>query len=494
MNNPQYETERTIRIRDLFITVCQRWRSLIICFLIGAIVLGSYGTWKNWNKSNYSHEAIERLVANLDPERKGIIESYAETIKSTNNIISQQDIFALESAILKYNPYHLYAHELRYQIEYYDDTENEESSKLKRSALARAYVSKLQSIFFDSRESGYYEHTIKSNDETQKEVGQIVTQGDSVLVKINTKDIEDGFLVIQLLYQEPDNEEGVSELKRVMQEAEGAIRDEQHMHNLRLIGESNYQLFDSDILRIQQEYYQRIVDLQKIINTIEQSVTDSSEKSYLNFLISLSNEEGEASDQNVTPKTRLHISKKYILVGALLGLLLAAIVIIIKYIASNSIKTSKELEEDFGIQILGSFQGNTSFYQKRKTKLDQWLRKLKNNNRYGLNEEVVSKLIATKIKIAAEKNDLHNLCVAVDGNVTGEIDYLDAVAEYLGSDPTVKIIRNYLETSDELEGLSGTDAIVLVEQVEQSTHGDLRNTCALCRDYQINILGCIVVE
>ena len=214
----------------------------------------------------------------------------------------------------------------------------------------------------------------------------------------------------------------------------------------------------------------------------------------MNYLLSQPDEETEASNQDAAVKTSRHISKKYILAGAFLGLILAAIVIIIKYIASGTIKTDKEIEEDFGIQVLGRFDANDPFYQKRKTKLDKWLRSLRNRKTDKIPYDEMVNLVVTKISIEAEKRNLQQIALIVDGKVTGNTDFVEAVMQKVGEKPGIQVISNILERSGAIAGASNMDGAVLISQIGKTRFDDIRSICVLCANYKINVIGSIVLD
>ena len=123
MNTTQIEKERTIRIRDLFITICQRWRSLVVCFVIGAIVLGAYGWWKSGTETISTPQQAQAMGNRLGEERKGVIESYASDINSSTQQMVLQGQYNKESLLMQLDPFHLSVCEINYYI---DDPAEEE--------------------------------------------------------------------------------------------------------------------------------------------------------------------------------------------------------------------------------------------------------------------------------------------------------------------------------------------------------------------------------
>lgn len=480
MNNPQHENERTIYIRDLFITVCQRWRSLLVCFVIGAIVIGAYGWWKSGENGALTSEQAEALGLSLGKGRKAVIESYASDINESTEQIVRQGQYNSSAAIMKIDPLHVSVHELKYYV----DMENYDG--ISRSAVLQSYILIMQDIFFERKINAVIED---GKGLSQSEFYEIPN-----LTKIDKQDLDNGFLTFQIYYEPGQEESSIDELKAAMRTAEGIVQDEQGDHSMKLIGESSYVYADMDIVTIQENNLKRINDLTDRIDKIKKAVTNASEEKYLNYLLMEYENDPSVPGSTVVVKSSRHISKKYILIGAVLGVILAAIIIIIKYIASNSIKTVQEIENRFDLQILGRFEGSIPFYKKRNTKFDKWLRNKKNKNNSQMFAEEMAGIVATKVQIEAEKNDLHSICLAVDSKVTGDTDYLKLIMEKLGDGLTVKVTQNLLERADELKGMSGMDGVILVEQIEQSGYDDLKNVYYLCQNYHVNVIGSIILE
>lgn len=483
MNNPQYEKIRTIRIKDLFVTVCQRWRSLIICLIIGAVVLGAYGWVKSVDNTISTKEQAEILAESLGSRKAGVIESYAEDIiNSTEQLINQGE-YNKNALIMKLDPFHLYVYELKFFI---GDEENAGYYNSKCVAIIQAYVSTLQDGFLGQKLKAVTEEEVG---EKQREFYESPN-----LIKVDTTNQNAGILSF-LLYFEEDEDidiETVSQLKAKMQETKSSVEAELGSHILSLIGESSYAFADMDILQIQEANAQRINDLMVRIDTVKSQKMDADEQSYLNYLIS-ETEQIEKKNDTVR-KTSHHISIKYIALGAVLGVILAVIVIIIKYIATNSIKNAKEIEEDFGLQLIGEFEGGNSFYRKRKTGLDKWLRNKKNKTAGVMSEAKASQLITARIRIEAGKKNLKKIGLVIDKGVNQKTKMLDSIAALLGQDVQLKVIKEVFERTESLKELAEMDGAILVEQVDSSRYDDIRRTIALCDNYQIQVIGSIVAE
>lgn len=350
--------EREIRIFDLFISLCQRWRSLLICLIIGAVVLGAYG----WYKSGGSG--------------------------GDNGASNPVDPSAWEEVL---------------------------------GPDAKTDVDQLYL--------------------TIQEYDKLIQENDSV---------DD-------LSQKLENMKNITSIQNNISSTRSRFDDNQKAYLAYLMG-------DTDIIPGNEDTYDHQANVQK--------------------------DEASAGGR--------HISKKYVVVGALLGLILAAIVIIIKYIATSTIKTAAETEENLGLAILGRFDGSDKFYDKRRTALDRWLRKLKQKNKQKLSYEDSVEMVAAKIQIAAKKQDLKKVCIAVDSNVAMDKvqhkEFLEDVISKIGSEPEVLVLNNILGRSDALHDMAGADAVALVIQTENSRFTDVQYERLLCEGFGVPVLGTIVVE
>ena len=282
--------EREIRVFDLFISLCQRWRSLLICLVIGAVVLGAYG----WYKS----------APATPPEPQ----TAAEEEKAWEEILGPDEIKAVEQVLDSMKEYEALRKEL--------DSFTEMEKKIENLSRLTNIQNSIASVrgFLSEDQKGYLAYL----------------QGDESII--------------------PGDKDS----------------------------------YDRSTKKEEEEY------------------------------------------------TGRHISKKWIVVGAFLGFLIAALLIIIKYVASTTVKTAGETEENLGMPVIGRFDGSSKFYAKRKTALDRWLRRVKQKNKQRPDCAESIDLVTTRLQIAAEKDNMKKVCLVVDPNVDLERmqnnDFLNEIA------------------------------------------------------------------
>ena len=186
------------------------------------------------------------------------------------------------------------------------------------------------------------------------------------------------------------------------------------------------------------------------------------------------------------------VSIKYILLGAVLGLIIAAVVIAVKYAVTKTVKTVDDLENGYGFQILGVFDADNEFDKKHKTRFDKAIKRARNKNKKKLSLEENLALTATKIQLAAEKANIKNICVVM--NIEDENGIIEKLINKFDDKLKTVIIKNILAKADALQNMSEMEGAILLEQLELSVDKDIHDECMLCIKYGINIIGTIILN
>lgn len=340
--------EREIRFYDLFFSVCQRWRSLLICLIIGAVVLGAYG----WYKSGNGQGAAAQW----------------------GDVLSSSEMWEVEQ---------LYS--------------------------------------------------------TQQEYTKLLAEMEAA----------------------PDQSkqlEVLSELAKIQSN----------------ISNARY-LFTED----QKAYFSSLMG--------DTAVVPGDSATY-----------SAKGTSSVSAPAGRRIQPKYIVIGALLGLILAILFIIIKYIGTATVKSAADVEDTLELPILGRFDGSTKFYDKRHAAPDRYLRKKKQRNRQRIPFEENTAVTAARLQAAAGKLELQQVCLAVDPSVElsrlKRKGFLSEIAEKTGEEPRVLVLESVFGSADSIRDLAESDGAVLVLQTEKTLFSDAGSFRLLCANNDVRMLGAIVVE
>lgn len=468
MNKTNYNESKIINILDLFFAILQRWRLLIICLIIGAVLLGIFGWWKSGTSSNSQIEEFYKINESLSADRKAVLNNYVSRTNRINEAIEEQRIYNSSSALMQLDPNNIDICEMIFNIK----SDGEESSD--KAAIAKTYAA------------------ILNSENLGEKIFESIGRNNSLTNYTGIVNIEDGDGLLVVKTYLPAGSDCSKAEDIIIKNIDGLKSDVISKigdHSIELVTKSDYNAAVKEVLDQQDNALNRIQNLKDERREITDSLSDKYEKTY--YYVVLENNVLEGGEI-ITVSGGRHISIKFIFIGAILGVIVGAACIALKYIYSGTVKGKKDIEDNFNIQVLGNYDLGNDFNKKRNTKLDKWL-KLKRTKEI-LPESEMTDLIAAKLKLEADKDLSRNVCIVIDRNVSADMSVMESIIKKVGDNPKVTIVKDILRESNEMENLSGIDGAVLVAQVNKSRFDDLKKENILCSSYQIKVLGSIVLE
>lgn len=232
----------------------------------------------------------------------------------------------------------------------------------------------------------------------------------------------------------------------------------------------------------QQQNRENLTDLQNQVTTLEaadrvlqQSIED----------------EQQALDAMEPPeevKTGTSVVKLVVL-GFLLGGVLACGVIVVRFLMEGKVYSGKELNQTTGLPLLGTLASERT---KKAGKLDAALNKMEGRPDGNSDEEMI-RLMAVTVRSRAPEAD----SILVTGDLPAE--QLNALAAALQNTDalraqTVKAAESILQNAATVPQVTNADAIVLAADCTCSRYADVKDQTERIRRLGKNILGCIVFE
>ena len=198
------------------------------------------------------------------------------------------------------------------------------------------------------------------------------------------------------------------------------------------------------------------------------SVMSSTQREYYEMLISSDgNAEGSAPVPPFEASQPSMIQPKWILIGAVLGMLIACVCVALPYLASGKLRTAKDLELAFGVPVLASVD------KAGKAELD-----------------VISSGIADLIRNGNYASALlfSNAKAPDEAVCTGIAEKLEKAGV------SVSTLYTGAGEADLVQNMSAANAAVLLEKIGKSKYTDIRDTIEKCRAYGVQVLGSIVMK
>ena len=103
-------------------------------------------------------------------------------------------------------------------------------------------------------------------------------------------------------------------------------------------------------------------------------------------------------------------------------------------------------------------------------------------------------MIATRIKIEAEKKEIQKVGLIIDKTVDAGSKMAESITALLGQDIKLQVINSIFDQPESLQEFAKMEGVVLIEQTDKSRYDDIRTTAALCANYQVQLIGSIIIE
>ena len=175
------------------------------------------------------------------------------------------------------------------------------------------------------------------------------------------------------------------------------------------------------------------------------------------------------------------ISVKYLLIGLILGLVVACGYVAVRYVMSSKLRTVGELESGFDFNVLGCVTAQN------KSKL------FRNSYDAYTNEEQVE-LIAANVKVLMERQGKQKLFLTGDSTTERCRDAVEQIAKSLNEKGlTCTTGASVAYDVDSIHKIAAADAVVLVEQIDVSRYDAIKKEKELCAECKIPVLGCVSV-
>lgn len=480
-NNWNRSQEREISIRDLFWEILYGWRFLIVSALILAVLLGGYSYIKSWksvkNAGVQNHVSIEDLEKSLSVEEREDVNQ----AKSIQKQIEEKEEYQKESILMNLDAYH----QDRKMLQYYVDTnytwslnkENEEDYVKELLGGYAAYID-TQGILDDIREEVNWK-------EEDTYIGELLAVADTD----EAKSMYNTFIV----YVTGKDKEMVQKLsdavEKAMKEYQSVLTEKIGAHELVLVDSHESVFVNKGLLTQQEELDTSISTCKTQLDTLVNEFSEV-QKQILN---GIKDESWQQTQETVSLKAG--VSKKYILLGGFAGILLSILWIVLRYILSKKIKNAEEIQQIYGLRILGNLSSQEGEEKKRfLSVVDDWLVKKQGKEKWSREEK--RELILTNLLVTCKKESFQKVFFTSSLHL-GEEDKKELYffIEKLEETGVQAVFEeNIIRNAKAFEQMAEMGHVVLVEKAGKTVYETLEKQLTLCGEQGAGVIGMIVLE
>ena len=286
-------------------------------------------------------------------------------------------------------------------------------------------------------------------------------------------------------------------VKTYISEEQKQLNDELGKHALILVAEDTGSVMNKELMDEQIQCRNEIASLQSTIAATKADFTEEQKKYYelLTWEEAEHSEQPEQPAQSVTaeenPVPTPAVSKKYILLGAVLFAFVYAVVICMAYIFNTKLRVSDELQSIYGIPQIGLVVRESG----RKVFLDKWVDSLRHYGKRKFTAEQSMELAFAAIKITAVKNGLNNICLMGCNMSAGADKVCESLKAALEKEQiSVSVLDNVLYDAEAMEKMDAMQGAILVEKAGSTLYNEVAGELELLKRQDIRVLGGIIVE
>lgn len=483
--------EREIDLIDLIADILSHWRGVLVCMLVGAVLMGAFSYVRSMPESEGSQKEEE-----TDPE-----ERFQELEKDLTDV-EKVAVLALmddeqecelyqqyveNSVLMKMDSYNVPRRVLIYSLRIED---------MGQSGIVRSvYEDLLNNV-------GLYDWVEERTDTPASSACELISVAGRSNVYVLNGAQETGAgtdtLRIQVMhYDEKECEKVAQAVKDYLADQYDNMVRELGAHELDLVSESAGTAMDTGIRDRQISYSNTFLSFQSSIANARAAFTED-QQDYYDLLMQETGRDGtlfgeDADEDDVEENNRKpSISKKYVVVGAVLFAFAYAGVFFVMYVLNGKLRTADELQNLYHIPQLGLIVKND---ETKKVFIDKWIDALRNRNKRQFTAEQSLQLAATAVKISAGKQGLDTVyLMGCDLKAGAEAVCRKLEVMLKQENITAVILDNVLYDAAAMDELENAKGIVLVEKAMSTMYDEISRELELASRQGIKVLGGIIVE
>lgn len=455
------KTEIYISVKDLIKECIRKIWIIIVAMVVFGILLAGFRYVKD--KKNIANTTVaestekvdvEKIVDDLERDDYNQVMTYVDL----TNYRDQNRLYTADAKLMKINPYKVDT----VLLQYYVNAEDENT----RKDMAAAYLSYISggSLAADVVENNDLEDSSSDIQELIQCDATGLTTGTAFYTE-NTNTIN--------MYVYGVDEQDAKDIASYVKESMDAYSQKLSAvapHTLTLFEEQYSVTCATKLVSLKNDRFGNLMTYNDRTTSYEGLLSDKQKES-AQKIVSAQKENDELEDSNETGKTakkdeapKASISKKYLVVGAFLGLVLAVVIIVLRYMFDPTIKTSKDLQMFYETNFIGDV-----------AQADGALLAASKIINMCSNRQIKKVLIAGKM---ATENE------AAIKEVVDAVEKKGIVADIIG---------DILTDADAVQTLEAKSNVVLVEAVRKSKYEDFNQEKALCESLDAQLLGYIAI-
>lgn len=497
--------ETEIDLKDFMLRVCLQWRRFIVFMLLGAVLLGGFVAVRSHLQTILARKYAEMSVEEYEQLQK-------EQLQQANVKLEKQEIAEVRSAFQIYQDAFI-AYDAA--MEYSDESIK---MHLNANSLPTLHVS----YYIDNHYEATYP-VIDKADNTNAICSALaeIVNGEDVCNAISenlnwnkdnryiseliTTEMRDGILYITILAPTEENCEKIwGIISNVMGQQSRNVEKKFGEFDMILLEEH----FEIEVnVDLQNEQESQNTNIRNLKSTYENAgmSLDATQKKSFDALVEIYEirlkyfkEHVDSADELIEMPEANYFQKKYILLGAIIGMVLYGIWLMVAYLLSPKLHVAEELEYRYGVVLLSTIDKKADVKKNEKHKwfycIDKLIFRIFGCEK-AVDEKKAGELAGTEIRIIAKKQEIEKIYLASTCGTKLCTTVQDSMCDMLKKELVIgKNVDDILANAKNLEQLAEYEGVVLIEECSTSLYKDIKQIVLLCKRSNIPVIGSVVIE
>lgn len=469
----QFEKERIVSLSDLIEEIFRKIWLVVIFAVIFALIFGGY----KYRQDSTAAEAASAVQEdNLEDSVSSEEMLQIKYIQNLQNQLDWQEEYMDNSVLMQINPYAENRTSIQFMIRTQEANVSSVMSAFDNYVTGGGLAESLQDKY--SELGANYLTELFSFD---RDV-DVVSSGDAETIEL----AENGnVFCINVVQTDRDSCETLAS------DVISAVNDFQ-ASSVQTLGNYSIEVLDqvfSTVVDQELQSYQNDKNnsLETLRSTLSDRKADLSDVQ-LQLLNQDSGSEETTSSEAEVPVS-VNISKKYVGVGALAGIILAVIIIILRYIFRGTVNLNREFQTMFNLSVFGQ----VDLYEKKNILVAAWRRLLNKRKHASLEEQ--TQLVLENILFYCKQNQLQKLLFVGSGDQINNLPWMTELISKLKQEGIqAELAEKFPYSPQSMAKAQLYEAVVFVETLRVSRYDDVMNGVKKCLEQNRQIGGVLVLN
>lgn len=479
------QEEREYIIKDYIHLLIRHAGCMIVLIVLMAGVLASLKYMKDKkalaNTAVNDNISTSEILENMPLSQK---QSILDIISLKEALIDKRE-YMEHNSMMRVNPYHVPTEILTYVIKDVDEDKlNEIKVAYEDAIFSNEFVEKIEENIGEYDEIMDY---ISVSFEFVKDDSEMEEVSPAFVVKITGHD-------------EKSTKNIAEVVRTIIKTQKESVEKLTSNHKMTPISDIYTVKVNDVLVEKQTNLGTQIFNLNNQINTLMNSFDEETKtfiKSHLNEYLremdaaNIDSDQNEETPEDTNTVASVSIDKKWIVLGICFGIFIYAAFLGCIWLFNGKIHSYDEFIANYDVKVYGVY-GNKSkgniFYR-----LADWICNLGKKMK---NDDITSKMLLSQMLIDLRKEEKKEIILTGStlDDASYEKDLKELCQELKDNGIDIRRYNHFLENPDALlDGSIEGNRVVIVEKLKEANFCDVQEELFKCAEYDMNVLGCILI-